>query len=100
MFVRSGGCRAGSTPMCFPDGQFLIRDVDLLFGDIDGSPFYVDPRVDEAWNQTLVILDVEPGPHEDFSLAAGDNLHLVTRSAGCAAPSSPAWITDGRAGTR
>ena len=90
MFVQSGGCCAGSTPMCFPDGEFLVGDVDLLLGDIDGSPFYIDRRLDEAWNQTLFILDVEPGPPEDFSLAAGDNQHFVTRSGGCAAPSPPA----------
>ena len=38
MFVQSGGCRAGSTPMCFPDGEFIVGEVDLLLGDIDCSP--------------------------------------------------------------
>lgn len=94
MFVQSGGCCAGSTPMCFPDGEFLVGDVDLLLGDIDGCPFYIDSRLDEAWNQTLFVLDVEPGPPEDFSLAAGDDLHFVTRSAGCAAPPVPAVDAD------
>jgi uncharacterized protein (DUF779 family) len=86
MFVQSGGCCAGSTPMCFPDGEFVVGDMDLLLGHIDGNPFYIDRRLDEAWNQTLFVLDVEPGPPEDFSLAAGEDLHFVTRSAGCAAP--------------
>ena len=90
MFVQSGGCCAGSTPMCFPDGEFLVGDVDVLLGDIDGSPFYIDRRLDGAWNQTLFILDVEQGPPDDFSLGAGDNQHFVTRSGGCAAPSMPA----------
>ena len=26
MFVQSGGCCAGSTPMCYPDGEFLVGD--------------------------------------------------------------------------
>jgi uncharacterized protein (DUF779 family) len=94
MFVQSGGCCAGSTPMCFPDGEFLVGDVDLLLGEIDGSPFYIDRRLDEAWNQTLFILDVESGPPEDFSLAAGDDLHFVTRSAGCLVPATPASEAD------
>ena len=90
MFVQSGGCCAGSTPMCFPEGEFLVGDVDLLLGEIDGSPFYIDRRLDEAWNRTLFVLDVAPGPPEDFSLPAGDDLHFVTRSAGCAtAPAEP-----------
>ena len=84
MFVQSAGCCAGSTPMCFPDGEFLVGDVDLLLGDIDGSPFYIDRRLDEAWNRSAFVLDVEPGPPEDFSLAAGDDLHFVTRVAGVA----------------
>ena len=90
MFVQSGGCCAGSTPMCFPIGEFLIGDVDVLLGDIDGCPFYIDKRLDEAWNQHDFLLDVEAGGPEDFSLAAGDNLHFVTRSGVCAAPSAPA----------
>ena len=86
MFVQSAGCCAGSTPMCFPEGEFIIGDVDILLGDIDGSPFYIDKRLDEAWNQDGFILDVADGPPEDFSLAAGDDLHFVTLSAICATP--------------
>ena len=86
MFVQSAGCCAGSTPMCFPEGEFIIGDVDILLGDIDGSPFYIDKRLDEAWNQDGFNLDVADGPPEDFSLAAGDDLHFVTLSATCATP--------------
>ena len=86
MFVQSGGCCAGSTPMCFPEGEFLIGDIDVLLGDIDGSPFYIDRRLDEAWNQDEFLLDVATGEPEDFSLGAGENLHFVTLSAACATP--------------
>jgi uncharacterized protein (DUF779 family) len=86
MFVQSGGCCAGSTPMCFPMGEFLIGDVDVLLGDIDGSPFYIDKRLDEAWHQDVFLLDVAEGEPEDFSLSAGDNLHFVTLSPACATP--------------
>jgi uncharacterized protein (DUF779 family) len=89
MFVQSGGCCAGSTPMCFPEGEFIIGDVDLLLGDIDGSPFYIDKRLDEAWNQDEFLLDVADGEPEDFSLAAGDNQHFVTLSPACATPAAP-----------
>ncbi len=85
MFIQSGGCCAGSTPMCYADGEFVIGDIDVLLGDIDGCPFYIDRRLDEAWHQDHFVLDVAPGEPEDFSLAAGDNLHFVTRSPVCAA---------------
>jgi uncharacterized protein (DUF779 family) len=80
MFVQSGGCCAGSTPMCYPDGEFVIGDIDVLLGDIDGCPFYIDRRLDQAWHQEQFILDVAAGHPEDFSLPAGDDLHFVTRS--------------------
>ncbi|WP_024285985.1 DUF779 domain-containing protein [Cellulomonas sp. KRMCY2] len=86
MFVQSGGCCAGSTPMCFPLGEFIIGDVDVLLGDVDGSPFYIDKRLDEAWHQDVFLLDVEEGEPEDLSLAAGDNLHFVTLSPACVVP--------------
>ena len=86
MFVQSGGCCAGSTPMCFPTGEFLIGGIDVLLGDIDGCPFYIDKRLDQAWHQEQFLLDVAAGEPEDFSLAAGDNLHFVTRSPACVSP--------------
>jgi uncharacterized protein (DUF779 family) len=88
MFVQSGGCCAGSTPMCFPDGELIIGDIDVLLGDIDGCPFYIDARLDDAWGRDQLVLDVATGPPEGFSLAAGDNLHFITRSSRCATPSA------------
>ena len=72
MFVQSGGCCAGSTPMCFPAGEFLIGDIDVLLGDIDGCPFYIDKRLDQAWHQEQFLLDTAAGEPEDFSLPAGE----------------------------
>src|SRR5450755_1000901 len=83
MFVQSGGCCAGSTPMCFPVGEFLIGDIDVLLGEIGGCPFYIDRRLDQAWHQEQFLLDVAPGEPEDFSLPAGENLHFVTPSPTC-----------------
>src|ERR1700719_4033918 len=89
MIVQSGGCCAGSTPMCFPDGELIIGDIDVLLGEIDGCPFYIDRRLDQAWHQEQFLLDVASGEPEDFSLPAGENLHFVTRSPACVPPSAP-----------
>ena len=75
--------------MCFPVGEFLIGDIDVLLGEVDGCPFYIDKRLDQAWHQEQFLLDVASGEPEDFSLPAGDNLHFVTRSPACASPSAP-----------
>jgi uncharacterized protein (DUF779 family) len=89
MFVQSGGCCAGSTPMCYPAGEFLTGDTDVLLGEIDGCPFYIDRHLDDAWGQQRFILDVAAGPPEGFSLPAGRNLHFVVRAPTCVRPAEP-----------
>jgi uncharacterized protein (DUF779 family) len=79
MFVQSAGCCDGSSPMCFPSGEFLLGDRDVLIGQIDGCPFYMDTRQYEALNRPSLVLDIGPGDASGFSLDAGDGLHFVAR---------------------
>lgn len=97
MFVQSGGCCAGSTPMCYPEGEFLVGPGDVLLGDVDGCPFYIDTRLDQAWRHSTFVLDIAPGEPEGFSLGAGDGQHFVTRSPACPVPDERAA---GRPGSR
>ena len=39
MFHQSGGCCDGSSPMCYPDGDFIVGDRDILLGVLDVSQF-------------------------------------------------------------
>jgi propanol-preferring alcohol dehydrogenase len=84
MFVQSGGCCAGSTPMCYPIDDFLVGPGDVLLGEFEGCPFIIDSRLDKAWGETTFLLDVAPGDPEGFSLGAGSGLRFVTRSTTCA----------------
>lgn len=79
MFVQSAGCCAGSTPMCFPGGEFLVGNGDVLLGEVDGCPVYIDARLDDALGRADYVLDVEAGHPEGLSLAAGEEQHFVTR---------------------
>lgn len=81
MFVQSAGCCGGSVPMCFPAGEFLIGGYDRLLGDIEGCPFYIGATLDAAWNTPHLVLDVEDGEPEGFSLGAGGGRRFVTRPA-------------------
>jgi uncharacterized protein (DUF779 family) len=72
--------------MCFPAGEFIVGNVDLLLGEIEGCPFYIDYRLYEAWNKADLILDVAPGEPEEFSLGPGGGMHFVVRSEACALP--------------
>ena len=35
MFHQSGGCCDGSSPMCYPVGDFVVGDRDVLLGLLD-----------------------------------------------------------------
>ena len=75
--------------MCFPAGEFIAGDMDLLLGVIEGCPFYIDARIYHSWNDAPLVLDVTPGDPEGFSLGPGGGLHFVIRTAaGAPAPGS------------
>ncbi|HUJ04687.1 MAG TPA: DUF779 domain-containing protein [Streptosporangiaceae bacterium] len=80
MFVQSGGCCGGSAPMCFRLGEFAVGAGDLLLGHVGGCPFYIDAALYLAWREPQLLLDVEPGSAEGFSLPAADGQHFVVRS--------------------
>jgi len=79
MFVQSGGCCAGSVPMCFPAGEFLTGPGDVLLGEVDGCPFYIAAGLDRALCHPSLCLDVAPGQPEGFSLGPGPGQRLITR---------------------
>jgi len=81
MFVQSAGCCGGSAPMCYRRGEFLLGAADVLLGEVDGCPFYIDQRLDAAWGRPRLMLDVAPGFAEGFSLPAGAGKHFVARAA-------------------
>jgi len=83
MFVQSAGCCAGSAPMCFPAGEFIVGDADQLLGVIEGCPFYIDARIYQSWDHPHLVLDIAPGNPEGFSLGPGGGLHFVTRGSTC-----------------
>jgi uncharacterized protein (DUF779 family) len=80
MFFQSGGCCDGSLPICFSEGEFVIGPHDVCLGDVGGCAFYIDFRQFQVWEHTQLILDVGDGEPEGFSLAAGEDLHFITRS--------------------
>jgi uncharacterized protein len=80
MFHQSGGCCDGSTPMCFPRGEFLVGDQDVLLGDIGGQPFYIGGAQFEYWRHTHLIIDVVPGRGGMFSLEGPEGVRFLTRS--------------------
>jgi uncharacterized protein (DUF779 family) len=86
MFHQSGGCCDGSSPMCYPDGDFKIGARDVKMGEIDGCPFYIGGDQYELWRHTRLTLDVVPGRGAGFSLEAPLGVRFLVRSDVCAVP--------------
>nr|WP_315402355.1 DUF779 domain-containing protein [uncultured Duganella sp.] len=80
MFFQSGGCCDGSTPMCYPAGEFNISDTDVLLGELDGAPFYMGCEQFAYWEHTQLIIDVVAGNGGMFSLDNGTGKRFLTRS--------------------
>lgn len=80
LFHQSGGCCDGSSPMCYPQGDFLVGDNDIRLGEIGGAPFYIGAAQFEYWRHTQLIIDVVAGQGGMFSLDNGSGQRFLTRS--------------------
>ncbi|MFY0545430.1 DUF779 domain-containing protein [Brevibacillus sp. H7] len=80
LFHQSGGCCDGSSPMCYPRGEFLIGDHDVLLGEIGSVPFYMSAAQYEYWKHTQLIIDVVKGRGGMFSLEGPEGVRFLTRS--------------------
>ncbi|MFP3580860.1 DUF779 domain-containing protein [Arthrobacter sp. SIMBA_036] len=88
MFHQSGGCCDGSSPMCFPAGEFLTGDSDVLLGRFDvGSvqepqplEFWMSKEQFAYWSHTHLTVDVVPGRGSGFSVEAPEGKRFLIRS--------------------
>ncbi|RXR25322.1 DUF779 domain-containing protein [Oerskovia turbata] len=89
MFHQSGGCCDGSSPMCYPQGEFLTSDADVYLGDlvvVDPEeptftvPFWMSRSQFEYWSHTHLTVDVVPGRGSGFSVEAPEGVRFIIRS--------------------
>jgi len=80
MFVQSGGCCDGSSPICLPQGELMLGQGDVHLGDIAGCPFYVDREQYERWRRPQFVIDVGAGGGDAFSLECSDGIHFLART--------------------
>ena len=80
MFHQSGGCCDGSSPMCYPVGDFLTSDGDVHLGRVGGANFFISRSQFEVWKHTHIMLDVVPGRGGMFSLENGREKRFHIRS--------------------
>ncbi|MGX1160007.1 hypothetical protein FBY31_1632 [Arthrobacter sp. SLBN-100] len=88
MFHQSGGCCDGSSPMCYPAGDFLTGDSDVLLGLFDVSAglepqpleFWMSREQFNYWSHTHLTVDVVPGRGSGFSVEAPEGKRFLIRS--------------------
>ncbi len=89
MFHQSGGCCDGSSPMCYPLGEFVTGPSDVLLGtleiedaaELQGSvPVWMSAAQFEYWSHTHLTIDVVPGRGGGFSLEAPLGVRFLIRS--------------------
>jgi uncharacterized protein len=88
MFHQSGGCCDGSSPMCYPAGDFLTGDSDVLLGLFDVSEglepqpleFWMSREQFNYWSHTHLTVDVVPGRGSGFSVEAPEGKRFLIRS--------------------
>ncbi|TYD00105.1 DUF779 domain-containing protein [Arthrobacter echini] len=93
MFHQSGGCCDGSSPMCYPAGEFITAEADVLLGvldissdtpgtDADSRPieFWMSREQFEYWRHTHLTVDVVPGRGSGFSVEAPEGKRFLIRS--------------------
>ncbi|WP_017603712.1 DUF779 domain-containing protein [Nocardiopsis alkaliphila] len=85
MFHQSGGCCDGSSPMCYPVGEFRTGASDVRLGDLDVGlsdpvPVWMSRSQFELWSHTHLTIDVVPGRGSGFSVEAPTGQRFLIRS--------------------
>jgi uncharacterized protein (DUF779 family) len=86
MFHQSGGCCDGSSPMCYPDGEFITGDADILLGKLvvpgleKPIDFWMSVSQYEYWKHTHLTVDLVPGRGSGFSVEAPEGVRFLIRS--------------------
>ncbi|HEV2452493.1 MAG TPA: DUF779 domain-containing protein [Streptosporangiaceae bacterium] len=86
MFHQSGGCCDGSSPMCYPLGEFATGESDVLLGNLHARgvsepvPVWMSAAQFEYWSHTHLTIDVVPGRGGGFSLEAPLGVRFIIRS--------------------
>jgi len=87
MFHQSGGCCDGSSPMCYPIGDFVVGDRDVLLGLLDvttdrqpaGVPVWISGPQFDTWKHTQLVIDLVAGRGGGFSLEAPEGKRFLSR---------------------
>ena len=65
--------------MCYPDGEFIVGDRDVLLGILQDAPVWISGPQFETWKHTQLVIDVVPGRGGGFSLETPEGVRFLSR---------------------
>lgn len=80
IFHQSGGCCDGSSPMIFEKDDMYLDDSDILLGEVEGVPFYMNQDQYEYWKHTHLTIDITEGRGSSFSLEIPLGVRFIIHS--------------------
>jgi uncharacterized protein (DUF779 family) len=86
MFHQSGGCCDGSSPMCYPAGEFRVGGQDVKLGELKVAGiqeligFWMSASQFEYWKHTHLTVDVVDGRGGGFSIESPEGKRFLIRS--------------------
>lgn len=80
--------------MCYPCGEFIVGDRDVLLGLLDvtaacqpqGVPVWISGAQFEAWSHTQLVIDLVAGRGGGFSLEAPEGVRFLSRGRAFSGP--------------
>ena len=90
--------------MCYPDGEFLVGDRDILLAMLDvgsqvqpeGVPVWISGPQFEAWKHTQLVIDVVPGRGGGFSVEAPEGMRFLSRGRAFSNDENRRWTSSRR----
>ena len=80
--------------MCYPDGEFIVGDRDVLLGVLQGAPVWISGSQFQTWKHTQLVIDVVPGRGGGFSLEAPEGVRFLSRGRAFTAAEMEALAVD------
>ena len=65
--------------MCYPDGEFIVGDRDVLLGIVEDTPVWISGPQFAAWKHTQLVIDAVPGRGGGFSMEAPEGMRFLSR---------------------
>ena len=95
MFHQSGGCCEGSSPLCFPKGEFRLGNSDVLVGRLGETEVWMDREQWRTWAHTGWSIDVLDVRGSSFSLDVPYGKSFIVRTTFCGLPGTVAGAATG-----